>query len=247
MQKQSFTIGNVHCSSCEGKVIKLLSALEGVSEVTVNVLRKKMYVTFDTNLVRVEDIAQAMQGAGYTASPASVMGEDASSEETSSPSSDIPPTVQAHAEELKTPFTMAPAHTSSPQQDAQEKNTALEEQAFLINRAHCSSCQGKIHAALMALDGIVSAEVNTLRRSVVIKYDATKILPADVVEAFKDSKYALQEVTKNALPPLIPLIQDVKQKKLPQKDTSKAQEQTHSTAKSVSEAEKKNSKSKILK
>ncbi len=177
MQKQSFTIGNVHCASCEGKIIKLLSALEGVEEVIVNVLHKKMHVTLNTKLTTATDIEKTMQGAGYTASPL---------------------------------WATDTADTSNAAQD-----NGLQEQAFLLHKAHCSSCQGKIHAALMVIDGIVSAEVNTLRRSVVVRYAPEKILPAGIIQAFQDSKYKLQEVNKNALPPLIPSIQDVKQKKLP--------------------------------
>ncbi len=94
LQKQVFSIGNVHCSSCEGKVIRLLTALDGVEEVLVNVLRKKMYVTFDSQKVAITAIQEAMQKAGYTATPLS--------------SSDAPAEEKAPLTELASPFTMAP-------------------------------------------------------------------------------------------------------------------------------------------
>ncbi len=228
MQKQSFTIGNVHCSSCEGKVIKLLSALEGVEEVIVNVLRKKMYVTLDTKLTTVADIEKTMQGAGYTASPlwvtdtADTVAVATMAEGQTTQITQITQTAQPLEQTIPTfttPFTMAPPMAPTMPAQSASENTAqesgLKEQAFLLHKTHCSSCQGKIHAALMAIDGIVSAEVNTLRRSVVVRYAPEKILPAGIIQAFQDSKYKLQEVNKNALPPLIPSIQDVKQKKLP--------------------------------
>ncbi len=220
LQKQSYTIGNVHCSSCEGKVIKLIQALDGVLEVTVNVLRKKMYVTFDAEKIEgaklTTAVATAMQQGGYTATPLS--SSASSAEEEILPSA---------PKELFSPFTMAPAASATAPFATSEKNTPLQEQAFLLHKAHCASCQGKIHAALMALDGIEEAQVNTLRRSVVVKYNPEILCPATIIEAFADGKYKLQEVEKNALPPLIPLIGDVKQKKLPKKSSPVETAQIH--------------------
>ncbi len=68
-QEQSFKIGNVHCTSCEDRVQKLLSALGGVHEVQVNLLRKTMLVRFDASCIDAKGIAAAMEGAGYTAAP----------------------------------------------------------------------------------------------------------------------------------------------------------------------------------
>ncbi len=214
IQKQGFTIGNVHCSSCEGKVIQLLTTLHGVEEVLVNVLRKKMYVSFDTEKVGVaaiqDSVAKAMQKAGYTATPLS------SAENTKKDITSIP----AFSAD-QTPFMMAP--TAKPlQSPPPQSTTPLQEQAFLLHKAHCASCQGKIHTALMELEGIEAAEVNTLRRSVVVKYNAAVLCPAGIIEAFSQSKYKLQEVKKEDLPPLIPLIQDVKQKKIPSIEPQKS-------------------------
>ncbi len=201
MQNQSFTIGNVHCTSCEGKVIKLLTAIDGIEEVTVNVLRKKMFVTFDSQVVRVADIEAAMQKAGYTAIPTTSQNIE----------KETPP-----VKELINPFRMAPSGIPSAPTTPQTTHS-LKEQAFLLNRSHCSSCQGKIHAALMALSGVEEASVNTLSRSVVVKYRDDSIRPEDICKNFEGTKYALEKVQKDALPPLIPSIQDVKQKKLPQR------------------------------
>ncbi len=199
MQNQSFTIGNVHCSSCEGKVIKLLTALDGIEEVTVNVLRKKMFVTFDPHRVGVADIETTMQKAGYTATPLSTQDLE----------EDSP------AKELESPFRMAPSTMDSPSK--QQSNSNLKEQAFLLNRSHCASCQGKVHAALMALHGVEEASVNTLSRSIVVKYREEDINPEDICQNFAGTKYAMEKVQKDDLPPLIPLIQNVKQKKIPQR------------------------------
>ncbi len=69
MYTQFFTTEGIHCSACQGRVTKLLSPLDGISDVQVNVLRKTMTVTLDTSRIRIEDIISIMAKNGYTITP----------------------------------------------------------------------------------------------------------------------------------------------------------------------------------
>ncbi len=246
MQKQSFSLENVHCSSCEAKVVKTLSQLEGVQDVNVNVLRKTMLVTFSDEKLGVGAIVSAMQQAGFSATPTRFTAHEPSpqkelrplqeislpAEPLSAESTKIQSTTKTASSEevdslpLLQPFPMAPPSALQKMDAMVEKDspkapvTSVTEQAFMLSRAHCASCQGKIHAALMALEGIKEAHVNTLSKSIVVFYDAERISPKNIEEHFVGSKYAMTPVQKKELPPLIPDITQVKQRKLPKNKES---------------------------
>ncbi len=69
MQMQSFNTENIHCTNCEGRVKKILGAIDGIKQVDVNVLRKTMRVEFDEQILDVQKIVHTMEQAGYKAYP----------------------------------------------------------------------------------------------------------------------------------------------------------------------------------
>ncbi len=219
MQKQSFSLENVHCSACEAKVIKILTQLEAVQDVSVNVLRKTMQVTFSDEKLGVAGIVSAMQQAGFSATPTRF-------------------TAHAEKEEnMQQETTGALPEENADISDKTVENSApFTEQAFMLSRAHCASCEGKIRTALLSLEGIKEARVNTLSKSIVVQYDASVIAPPAIEEHFSGGKYAMSAVEKTALPPLIPCISNVKQKKIPKHTTLPiATEPEHSADTSESE------------
>lgn len=68
MQKQVFDITGMTCSACSSRVGKAVSALRGVGDVSVNLLKNSMSVRFDETVISAADIAQAVTKAGYGAS-----------------------------------------------------------------------------------------------------------------------------------------------------------------------------------
>lgn len=69
MQKELFDITGMTCSACSSRVTKAVSALGGVDDATVNLLKNSMTVSFDESVVSASDIANAVIKAGYGASP----------------------------------------------------------------------------------------------------------------------------------------------------------------------------------
>ncbi len=198
MQKQTFSLSNVHCSACEAKVTKLLMELKGVQEVSINILRKSMLVTFDNDVLGVASIVSTMQQAGYEATPTRFSHTHEEPVKTEKP--DIA--------SLLSPFPM-----SKVKED--KLSPKLQEQAFMLNKVHCASCQGKIHGQVMSLHGVQKATVDTLRKSVVITFDSNKTNIAVIEKNFAGTKYAMKAMEKSAFLPLIPHISNVKQKKIP--------------------------------
>ncbi|MDL2268313.1 HAD-IC family P-type ATPase, partial [Desulfovibrio sp. OttesenSCG-928-G15] len=68
MQKELFDITGMTCSACSGRVNKTVAALDGVQDVSVNLLKNSMLVSFDEGALSASDIADAVNKAGYGAS-----------------------------------------------------------------------------------------------------------------------------------------------------------------------------------
>lgn len=68
--KQKFNVTGMTCSACSAHVEKSVSKVEGVSQVTVNLLTNSMQVEYDESITHGEDIIKAVEDAGYGASDA---------------------------------------------------------------------------------------------------------------------------------------------------------------------------------
>ncbi|MDL2272394.1 heavy metal translocating P-type ATPase [Desulfovibrio sp. OttesenSCG-928-I05] len=68
MQKENFAISGMTCSACSSRVDKAVAALDGVSGVSVNLLKNSMSVSFDEARLSPADITAAVEKAGYGAS-----------------------------------------------------------------------------------------------------------------------------------------------------------------------------------
>lgn len=89
------------CSSCSSHVEKAVSKLDGVKNVTVNLLQNFMVVEYDENAVSETDIIKAVTDAGYGAFPADSSAGKTKSRQTGAGSSAISPAA-AEAKEMKT-------------------------------------------------------------------------------------------------------------------------------------------------
>lgn len=67
--KEKFDVTGMTCSACASRVEKCVSKLEGVEEVTVNLLTNSMQVKYDENVLEEQGIIDAVVHAGYGASP----------------------------------------------------------------------------------------------------------------------------------------------------------------------------------
>lgn len=72
--KEKFDVTGMSCSACSAHVEKSVSKVEGVSQVTVNLLTNSMQVEFDDTKTDAEGIIKAVEEAGYGASVKSEQG-----------------------------------------------------------------------------------------------------------------------------------------------------------------------------
>jgi cation-transporting ATPase V/Cu+-exporting ATPase len=64
-----FAVTGMHCGSCAARVQKVLARQEGVAEAHVNFATERATVAFDPSRVSVDDLARAVDGAGYALAP----------------------------------------------------------------------------------------------------------------------------------------------------------------------------------
>jgi len=79
--KQKFHVGGMTCSACSARVDKAVRGLDGITDVTVNVLTNSMVAEYDESRITDASIIAAVTEAGYTAS---VSGSDPKPAEESS-------------------------------------------------------------------------------------------------------------------------------------------------------------------
>lgn len=69
MKKELFDITGMSCSACSSRIQKAVSALQGVQEANVNLLKNSMSVSFDEAALSPADIMDVVTHVGYGAAP----------------------------------------------------------------------------------------------------------------------------------------------------------------------------------
>lgn len=69
MRKEQFDITGVTCSACSSRVENCVLKLPGVKDVSVNLLKNIMSVSYDENSPNTEGIVSAVESSGYGAKP----------------------------------------------------------------------------------------------------------------------------------------------------------------------------------
>jgi len=67
MEKAVFDITGMTCSACSARIEKGIAKLEGIAEVSVNLLTNSMAVTFDAKQTSTNQIAKGVEDIGYGA------------------------------------------------------------------------------------------------------------------------------------------------------------------------------------
>ena len=98
--KEKFDVTGMTCSACSSRVEKCVRGLDGMTEVTVNLLTNSMQVEYDNSKLSTDAIIQAVTQAGYGAS----VKQDSPSQNQAVPSASFKPRenpVEAQLKEMK--------------------------------------------------------------------------------------------------------------------------------------------------
>ena len=66
--QEKYNVTGMSCAACSSRVEKAVSALPGMKECSVNLLKNSMVVNYDDQTLTGADIIQAVEKAGYGAS-----------------------------------------------------------------------------------------------------------------------------------------------------------------------------------
>jgi len=66
LRKEQFDITGMTCSACSARVEKSVAKLPCIQEVSVNLLKNNMVVSYDETALDTGQIVQAVEKAGYT-------------------------------------------------------------------------------------------------------------------------------------------------------------------------------------
>ncbi|MDO4936199.1 MAG: HAD-IC family P-type ATPase [Phascolarctobacterium sp.] len=65
---QQFNITGMSCSACSARIEKVLAKMDGVTSVSVNLLRNRMLVDFDESKITIDEICEKVTAIGFGAS-----------------------------------------------------------------------------------------------------------------------------------------------------------------------------------
>ncbi|WP_290776402.1 heavy metal translocating P-type ATPase, partial [Anaerofustis sp.] len=68
MKKEKYDVTGMSCSACSSRIEKDLSKLDGVENVSVNLLTNSMNISYDENILNQKDIIGSVEKSGYGAS-----------------------------------------------------------------------------------------------------------------------------------------------------------------------------------
>lgn len=66
-QKIKIPVNGMVCSACQSTVKKTIKSLHGVKDVEVSLENKIVFITYNPNLIKPEQIQKAINDKGYTA------------------------------------------------------------------------------------------------------------------------------------------------------------------------------------
>ena len=69
MKKEKFAVTGMTCSACSSRVEKAVNTCSGIEEVSVNLLKNSMVVSFDEQKTNIDEIVKSVVDAGYGAIP----------------------------------------------------------------------------------------------------------------------------------------------------------------------------------
>ncbi len=75
IKEQSFNVSGMHCAACSSRIERVVSTLEGVESVSVNLATERMRCRYDDELVDDDKLVSTVSGAGFGLEPEQGEGE----------------------------------------------------------------------------------------------------------------------------------------------------------------------------
>ena len=215
MDRVTLSVDGMTCSSCSTAVEKALKRVPGVKNASVGLLSHTADVTFDGQLVRPEQLVNAVQGAGFVATVQSnkedslgIMSAkvrlDIEGMHCSSCSTAVEqslhelPGIHHVAVSLSTHQAVVTYDPSIVSRHDIERAvqmcgfgcSVVDEQSntkvvFAIEGMTCSSCSSAVESALGQAHGVLHADVDLMGHRAEVLFDSSKIGPRGIIESIE--------------------------------------------------------------
>lgn len=156
-----FTVLNMTCMHCVGRVDKALKELNGVENVNVSLENKSATIEYNPQKVTVSDFEKAITEAGYE-----FVADDSSDQE------DEDDDEESH-------------HNGH--EDIQESKSLKE--SFPVLKMTCAGCAAGVEKKINSLEGVTLAAVNFANETVQIDYNPNEIKPQEIKNAVQEMGY----------------------------------------------------------
>ncbi len=156
-----FTVLNMTCMHCVGRVDKALKELNGVENVNVSLENKSATIEYNPQKVTVSDFEKAITEAGYE-----FVADDSSDQE------DEDDDEESH-------------HNGH--EDIQESKSLKE--SFPVLKMTCAGCAAGVEKKINSLEGVTLAAVNFANETVQIDYNPNEIKPQEIKKAVQEMGY----------------------------------------------------------
>ncbi len=161
--KETFTVLQMTCMHCVGRVDKALRELNGVKEVEVDLESESALIEYDPSKIGPNDFEKVVTKAGYVFEI-----DDVSKKKDKSNSEFAENTIE---------------ETNIKQNSRKD--------VFPVLEMTCAGCATAVEKKINSLEGIKLAVVNFANESVQIDYEPEKITPIDIKKAVQDIGYDL--------------------------------------------------------
>ncbi len=166
----SFPVAGMSCGHCEGRVVKGLRAVAGVSDARASAAQGRADITHDAS-VGVGELLAAVVAAGYEVDAAA-----ATSDEGGEPD----PEPERVAPEPEPPAL---------EESAVAAVAAVADVRLTLGGMSCASCVASIQGTLSALPGVHAATVNLLLERADVRYDPLTTDPRALIRAVVELGY----------------------------------------------------------
>ena len=177
------------CQHCQKRVHNAIATLDGVTMVNVDLEAGEVVVSYDSSMIDIEEIKQAVRDADYqvveeeeTCPVPTLDGVKLMTEGIAS----IPVTTEAKDEAPRPKTAQSPPPKTELSPPGRTENTTIG-----VTGMTCASCVQNIEKGLGKLPGVIKAVVNLTTEKAVVEYDPAQVGPKQFTKTITDLGYGV--------------------------------------------------------
>jgi len=189
MEDVRIKVEGMTCQHCQMRVHDAIAALDGVTMVNVDLEAGEVVVSYDSSMIDIEEIKQAVRDADYqvveeeeTCPVPTLDGMKLMTEGIAS----IPVEAEAKDEAPRPKTAQSPPHKTELSPSGRTENTTIS-----VTGMTCASCVQNIEKGLGKLPGVIKAVVNLTTEKAVVEYDPAQVGPGQFTKTITDLGYGV--------------------------------------------------------